>query len=170
MKEPRQSFPSDVLPGDLGKTVAEARGRRRWSQARLASRAKVARASVYRLEAGGHAVRPDTLFRIAHALGPEMRTLVPAWPEWDPIGGSGHGPRTRARRRSLRIPLADLASAAGVSEATLSRHERGIGRSPDLLRLVGDEPYACNQGLVEALGFKSLSEFEGYCQIGVPPR
>lgn len=150
------------LPADVGETIAEARRKRRWSQARLASRSKVARASVYRLEAGGHAIRPDTLFRIARALGLEMRYLVPAWPEWDPVGESGHGPRTR--RRSLGMSVAALAAAAGVSEATLSRHERGLGHSARLLGLAGDEPYACNNALAAALGFSSLSDFEEYCR------
>ena len=162
-KNPRLAFPADAIPTDVGSTVAGARRGRRWSQARLASKARVARASIYRLEAGGHAVRPGTLFRVAHALRLEMRELVPDWPEWEPVSGSGHGARTRERRRALGLSLAELAAAAGVSEATLSRHERGIGRSPDLVRLVGDEPYACNRALAKALGFRMLGEFEAYC-------
>ena len=126
----------------------------------------MSRASVYRCEAGGHAVRPDTVFRLARALGLEMRYLVPAWPEWEPIGGGGHGPRKRERRRSLDMTMAELAAQAGVSEATLSRHERGIGHGPKLIEFDGDEPYACNAALARALGFGTLGEFEEHCRTG----
>ena len=157
-------FPSEAVPSDLGKTVAQARTARRWSQARLAAKAKVARASIYRLEGGGRPVRPDTIFRVARALELDMRTLVPEWPEWDPLGPGGHGPRTRERRRALCLTAANLAAAAGVSEATLSRYERGIGFSPSLLKRVGDQHFASNESLARTLGFKDIPEFEGYCR------
>ena len=163
-KVSRLVFPAQDVPTDLGSKVEEARLKRRWSQARLAERAEVARASVYRLEGGGRPVRPDTIFRVAHALNLTMSDLVPAWPEWEPLGLGGHGPRTRERRRALGITGAKLAVAAGVSEATLSRYERGIGCSPKLLKRVGDRHYACNEKLAWALGFSDVGELEEYCR------
>lgn len=156
-------FPLDLVPSGVGGTIKAERGRRRWSQELLARRAKVARASVYRLEAGERPSRADTIFRLAHALELDMRDLVPEWPEWEPVAGGGHGPRTRARRRELGLTLAELAAAAGVSEATLSRHERGMVASPALLRSVGDDLVASNEALALALGFADACELERYC-------
>jgi transcriptional regulator with XRE-family HTH domain len=130
----RNSFPISAVPGDVGAIVAKERVRRRWSQARLASRSTLSRASIYRLENGARPSRADTLFRVAHALDMDIRELVPDWPEWDPIGADGHGQALRDSRRTRDVTLADLAVALGVSEATLSRHERGICSSPRLLR------------------------------------
>lgn len=122
----------------------------------------MARATVYRLEAG----RPssaDSLFRIAGVLDLEMADLVPAWPEWRMVDGHGHGPRTRARRRELGLSLAELAALAGVSEAMLSRHERGVGRSPALVRPVGEDDVARKEALARALGFADAVEYDSYC-------
>ncbi len=66
------------------------------------------------------------------------------------------------------MTVAELALAAAVSEATLSRHERGIGCSPALLKRVGDQHYPCNDKLAEALGFPDIAEFEEYCRRGEP--
>lgn len=157
------AFTVGTFPIDLEVIVVAARVKRHWSQARLAAKAKVARASVYRLEGGGRAIRPDTVFRIAHALGLDRRDLVPAWPEWDPLTAADHGPRTRERRRELGLTAAALATAAGVSEATLSRYEPGIGCSRALIKRVGERHYACNEGVARALQFRNLVEFEEYC-------
>lgn len=161
---PSAVFPQDTVPKDIGKTIAEVRRGRRWSQNKLASKSGIARASVYRVEGGDHPIRPDTLYRIAHALCLDMRDLVPDWPEREPLGSGGHGPRTRERRRELCMSLAELAKAAGVSEATLSRHERCIGSSPSLVESVGDRQYACSSELAQALGFSGIGEFELYCR------
>ena len=93
-----------------------------------------------------------------------MRSLVPLWPEWEPLGFGGHGPRTRERRRALNLTGAELAKSAGVSEATLSRYERGTGCSPVLLKRIGEKHYACNEKLAQALGFADIAEFEDCCQ------
>lgn len=159
-----QAFPLDAVPTDLGATIADARRARRWSQDRLAARARVSRASVYRLEADRRPSRADTVFRVAHALELNMRDLVPLWPEWQVVDGVGHGPRTRARRRALGLSLAELAAVAGVSEATLSRHERGVGASPMLVQATGDEHWACNDALAQALGFADADVFDEFCR------
>lgn len=147
----RLAFPRGELPDGLGAMVARERRARRWSQARLAVRAGISRASVYRLEGGRGAVLADTLFRIAHALDLGIGDLVPAWPEWEPVKGLGPGEAVRERRRALGMTIAEVAARVGVSEATLSRHERGIGVSPAFLRRLGDELVAENERLEEVL-------------------
>jgi transcriptional regulator with XRE-family HTH domain len=161
----RMVFLAEDVPSDLGEKVAQARRKRGWTQGRLAEKAKVARASIYRLEAGGERrVRPDTVFRVAYALNIAMSDLVPGWPEWEPLGHGGHGSRTRERRRALGITGAELAVAAGVSEATLSRYERGIGSSRTLLKQVGDMQFARSDKLARALGFSNVADYEAYCR------
>lgn len=68
-----------------------------------------------------------------------------------PDQGAGLDDGVRERRRAVGMTLAELAHAAGVSEATLSRHERGIVASPSLVRFVGDELVASNEALETAL-------------------
>ena len=148
---PRLTFPVAAVPHGVGDQVARERRRRRWSQAKLASRAGLSRAAVYRVEGGARPVRPDTLFRLAHALDLPIRGLVPDWPEWEPIKGLGHGEAVRERRRSLGLTIAELAEKVKVSEATLSRHERSVGVSPSFLIREGDEVLARNNVLSVAL-------------------
>ena len=157
----RHLFPVAALPADLGRRVAAARRARRWNQDRLARRAGVSRAAIVRVERGG-GVRADTVLRIAAALDLEVRELAPAWPEWDVLG-PGHGVRTRARRRALGLSLAEVAAAAGVSEATLSRYERGVGASPTLLARAGDDHVAASDALARALGFADAGAHERFC-------
>ena len=161
------------VPPGVGERVSELRKARRWSQARLAVKSGVSRASIYRIEAG-RAPLADTLFRLAHAFDLPIGDLVPSWPEWEPVAAAGIGVRTRQRRRALGISVAELALAAGVSEAALSRHERGIGWSPSLVRRIGDEYAAANDGLARRLGFVDADEFDLFCdgaldQPFVPP-
>lgn len=164
-KTPRAHlFPVGDIPPTVGEAIAAARRRRRWSQQRLAERAGIARATVYRLEACRRPSTADTLFRVAHALGLDMKDLVAAWTEWEMFDHPGHGPRTRERRRSLGMSIAELAAVAGVSEATLSRHERGIGNSPALVTGDWERQVACNEALAKALGFAGVDEFDQYCR------
>ncbi len=156
----RPSFPRSQLPAGLGETVARARRARRWSQARLAERAKIARASVYRLEAGQCSVFADTLFRIAHALDIGIGEFVPTWPEWEPIKGNGHGDALRKQRKALDLTMAELSGCLGVSEATLSRHEQGVCVSPEILRRIGEGIVASGEDLATALGFDQVSALE----------
>ncbi|WP_168194164.1 helix-turn-helix transcriptional regulator [Altererythrobacter sp. TH136] len=162
-KVSRAMFPAEAVPQDVGSKIAGARLGQGWTQDRLATKSGVARVSVLRVEGGERRVRPETIFRIAHALSIDMHDLVPDWPEWELFQLGVHGQRTRERRRALGLSAAQLARAAGVSEATLSRHERGIGFSPSLLDQVGDRHYANNEKLAVALGFADIEEFEQYC-------
>lgn len=163
-KVSRALFPAEAVPENVGSKIAQARLGRGWTQDRLATKSGVARVSVLRVEAGGRRARPETFFRLAHALSIDMRELVPDWPEWELFQLGAHGPRTRERRRALGLTAAQLARAAGVSEATLSRHERCVGFSPSLLESVGDRHYANNEKLAVALGFANIEEFEQYCR------
>lgn len=151
MKIDRLSFPLEVVPADVGVRVALERERLGWTKSRLASKAKLSRWSIYRLEEGRRPSRADTLFRVAHALDIPIGSLVPAWPEWVPIKGTLPGEATRERRKALGMTIAELASKVGVSEATLSRHERGIVASPTFVRREGDDYVACSEKLREVL-------------------
>jgi transcriptional regulator with XRE-family HTH domain len=140
------------VPDDVGERIRAARKGRRWSQDRLAKRADLSRATISRIESGDHHVaEADTLFRIAHALDVPIGDFVPAWPEWEPIKGQGLGPAIRERRRALNMTLARLAELAGVSEATLSRFERGAIENSGLVRKIGDEHVLDNDALAEFL-------------------
>lgn len=151
MKVARLVFPASAVPSDVGDRVSRERRRVGWTQARLAVRSGLSRAAVYRLEGGSLPVRADTLFRIAHALDLPIRELVPDWPEWDPIKGHGHGEGVRKRPRAIGLTMAELADMVGVSEATLSRHERSVGVSGAFLVREGDEIVSRDDRLSDAL-------------------
>lgn len=124
-------------------------------QSQLAEAAGISRAAVYRLEAldGSkpmRAVRADTLFRIAHALDVSIRDFVPTWSEWEPIKGNGLGEEVREARRAAGLTLAVLAAEVGVSEATLSRHERALVVG-SFLRREGEQIYSAKNDLYDAL-------------------
>jgi len=151
-KSARHRFPLSAVPDDVGERIRAARKGRRWSQERLAKRARLSRATISRIESGDHHVaEADTLFRIAHALDVPIGDFVPAWPEWEPIKGQGLGPAIRERRRALNMTLARLAELAGVSEATLSRFERGAIENSGLVRKIGDEYVLDNDALAKFL-------------------
>lgn len=152
MKEPQLLFPLDAVPAGVGSVIARSRGERGWSKAQLSRKAKLSRWSIYRLEAGVRPQRADTLFRVARALDIPLQEIVPDWPEWVPIAGRTIGEVARARRRALGLTLAELAARIGVSEATLSRYERGVCASPRLLERVGDDYVPANAELAAALG------------------
>lgn len=151
-------FPARSVPADLGARIRDERFRRRWTQGRLAEKAGISRAAIYRAEAiipNGRApgrIRADTLFRIARALDMQITELVPEWPEWDPVAGNSAGSAARELRRANGRSIAEIAARIGVSEATLSRFERDIGESPTFVRRLGDELVSCNEELAQALG------------------
>jgi len=154
--------------------LRDARVARGWTQARLAARSGVGRATVGRLEAGagsGRAPRrpvADTVFRLAAALDKDAWALVPGWAEWAPVGTASLGARSRDRRRSLGLSLDTVAAAAGVSTATLSRFEREERQVPSLVRVETSElggrwEYPVSLKLARALGFDSVDEHAGFC-------
>lgn len=148
-------FPTSEIPVDIGVRVKSERKAAEWSQSQLAEASGISRAAVYRLEAldGSkpmRAVRADTLFRIAHALDVPIRDFVPTWSEWEPIKGHGLGEGVREARRAAGLTLAALAAEVGVSEATLSRHERSLVVG-SFLRREGDEIYSAKNDLYDAL-------------------
>lgn len=151
----RLAFPVAEIPSDVGDRVREAREARSWSKTRLAGRAGIDRASVQRLEAGGSTPRADTLFRIAHVLDLTINDLVPGWPEWEPLKGVMVGDETRVRRRARGMSLAELAAIAGVSEATMSRHERGLVASRRLVARVGGKLVVDNPAMAAAVGMSA---------------
>ena len=145
------AFDMTEVPADLGDRVVEARQARRWSQARLAAKAQVSRATIYRLEAGGHAASSDTILRIARAFRRPIEEFVPDWWTKPTLDDRHIGMETRARRRELGLTLAQLAALAGVSEATLSRHERGLNVSWKLLAFDDGRLVPKNAALAKAL-------------------
>ncbi|PZU05714.1 MAG: hypothetical protein DI606_19195 [Sphingobium sp.] len=151
--------PLAAIPVDLGERIVTQRKERNWSQARLAQRAGLSRAAIYRAEALAgaeevRAIRADTLYRIAHALEISIHYLVPTWPEWEPVKGLGFGEAIREKRKKAGVSMADLAAKVGISEASLSRHERTLVRSPRFVKKAGgesDEFLAKNDDLEQAL-------------------
>tara|TARA_R110000868_G_scaffold411785_1_gene710524 strand:+ start:2453 stop:3013 length:561 start_codon:yes stop_codon:yes gene_type:complete len=151
--------PLAAIPADLGDRIVTQRKERKWSQARLAQRAGLSRAAIYRAEALAgaeevRAIRADTLYRIAHALEISIHYLVPTWPEWEPVKGLGFGEAIREKRKKAGITMAELAAKVGISEACLSRHERSLVRSSKFVMKAGgesDELLAKNDDLDQAL-------------------
>lgn len=170
----RHVFSATNLPLDIGQTLKALRHKKRWSQAELASRAQITRETIICIEKeGGRLPRADTALRLLEVLladhvEPELNNYVPDWPEADGTEIVGHGPRTRARRRQLKLKAADVAAIIGVSEATLSRFERNACPTPSLLRSrmtpLGDEIfYLRNARLAGALKFRDLEDHEAFC-------
>lgn len=147
--------------------MAGGRAARGWSQGKLATRAGLARETVARLEAGGRPPIADTVFRLEAALDLLPGELVPAWPEWAPISLATWGARSRERRRALGLGLAEVAAAAGVSDSTLSRFEREIGRSTLLETVAGDMgggPVTLPRAsFSHALGFADPAAHAAFC-------
>lgn len=167
---PPSRFPVSLIPSGFGSELRAARRERGWTQARLAAAAGLERATVVRLERGG-ARRPtsDTVFRLEHALDMYPARFVQRWREWQPIGETEPGARSRERRRSLKLSLAAVATRAGVSPATLSRFEREERRTPSLVRIEtsedgGEWAYLVSERLAAALGFSSLAEHAAFCE------
>jgi hypothetical protein len=113
----------------------------------------------------------DTVFRLENALSLEAGTLVPAWPEWAPLGSSSYGAASRRRRLQLGLTLEAVAKNAGISPATVSRFEREEHAPPSLVRvertgLDTEYQFLVSLTYARALGFKSLSEHEHWCENG----
>lgn len=160
------TFRSEMIPDDFGVTLASARSARGWTQGRLARACGVRRETISRLEAGRRRPTADVVFRLQAALDLEPGELVPTWPEWSPVGLPTQSARTRDRRRERRIPLRDAAAAAGVSIATLSRFERGVGPVPRKLDIDDpDPPEAAKLALAQLLGFADVAEYARHCRM-----
>ncbi|WP_137897221.1 helix-turn-helix transcriptional regulator [Sphingomonas sp. 2SG] len=160
------NFPASAVPRDFGGLLAARRIELGWSQARLARMTGLRRETIVRLERGRRAPTADTVFRLQAALNLEPGELVPAWPEWSPIGLPTYGARTRQRRRDLGLSLDMVAAAVGVSAATLSRFERELVASRALAGghdgpSIGDE--IREKALAIALGFESAIDYRRFC-------
>lgn len=161
-------FPVADVPAKFGERLRAERDARRWTQARLATKAGLKREAVSRLERGERSPRSDTVFRLEHALDLNPGTLVPSWAEWSPTVSTAQGPASRRRRRELKLSIDRVAAAAGVSPATLSRFERQERATPSLLavkRTELDTEFATliNDKLARALGFADASEHDDWC-------
>lgn len=142
---------------------------RRWTQTRLSQKSGVGRETISRLEAG-RCPRSDTILRLLTALVGIDGIRFSDAAELDYAANSttvrGHGAICRARRQQIGKSLKEVARTVGISEAKLSRFERGIIRSPDLLALIGGEngiARLCNEKLALALEFASLEAHEAFC-------
>ncbi|USU05694.1 helix-turn-helix domain-containing protein [Sphingomonadaceae bacterium OTU29LAMAA1] len=160
-------FPSSAVPVGFGQAVAERRAQMGWSQARLARETGLSRETIARLETGRRTPTADSVFRLQSAMDMEPGELVPAWPEWNPIGLPTYGARTRQRRRELRLSLTTVAAAAGISVATLSRFEREQGHLHTTLQEAhaptGAKAHLVERGLALALHFADAGCYRRYC-------
>lgn len=165
MATPR--FPVAAVGADFKKNLLRERKARRWSQARLASKAGLSRGTITRLERGERLPLAETVFRLEAALDLQPSTLVPAWPEWAPIGSKAIGASARRRRKELGLTLDEVAIKAGISPATLSRFEREETTTPSLVlnertAFGGQFTSLHSKGLAKALGFKTIAAFTSW--------
>lgn len=85
--------------------------------------------------------------------------LVPGWSDPTVPDSPSYGPRARLARLAAGVSQADVALAAGVSAATLSRFEREMDDTPMLLNKHG----VIKDGYAVALGFLDAKEMDGFC-------
>lgn len=151
----------------VGNRLRAARRQRRWTQARLAKEAKVARESIYRIERGRMPFG-DTAMRLCDVLGLDRAELNLDRRETDPIHLHPSNTFLRDRRKALDLTLAEVAIAAGVSAATLSRFERGSERSRALASYdaEGRALELINLGLAEILRFSSVHQLTAFWRNG----
>lgn len=156
-------FPRAAVPKNIGARVRKARKARRMSQERLALKTGVTRWTIIRLEAGRHVPGSQLVHAIEHALNLGDNALVRAWKDAAPLGSPARGPRARQARRALKYTLAQIASASGVSVATISRFERECGDTPLILGPDFDRGDGfANDRYAQAHLFIDASEMETY--------
>lgn len=118
------------LPPDLGVRVVSARVDAGLTRIALSSAAGVAPRTLARIERGAQRPTPATLRALAAALGVTLDDLAPNWgrdeDERLTSGAVAPGVAIRVLRRRCGLTQADLAAAAGVSVATVSRFERAM--------------------------------------------
>lgn len=155
---------------EAGRMLREARKARRWTQARLAVKAAVARETIYRIERG-RMPTGDVLVRLCDALGADRDIFDLRRRETDHIAMHPDLALLRDRRRARGLTLHDCARLANVSAATLSRFERGMERSRELADFdaSGRAVRLRSVGLASALGFSSVGALDTYWRTGKDP-
>ena len=164
----RPKYPRAAVPADLGERIARERTSAGLSQAELGRRAGVTRETIYRVE-NGRVPSSRVVFAVQKALDLDFRRLVKGWllpadPELPCIGG-----RVRRRRRHLGMSLEQVALAAGVSAATLSRFETEQALPRKLVDVVFDQkgnPIVSirSHDLARCLGFADAPELQAHCE------
>lgn len=151
----------------MGRRIRSTRRARGWTQARLAAKAGIRRETVYRIELG-RMPTTDVLARVCDVLRLDRSELD--LQRWETDGLASHPAMTllRDRRRRLGLTLAECATAARVSAATLSRFERGQERSGELASFdANGVPRALvNAGLARVLEFSSVEALDRYWRSG----
>lgn len=120
-------FPRDAVPVSIGTRVRDARTARKMSQGRLAARTGVTRWTILRLERNRHVPGSHLVHALERVLNFGAGGLVRGWKDAADYGAAARGPRARRARLALRLTLAEVAEASGVSVATISRFERECG-------------------------------------------
>lgn len=154
--------PRSAIPADIGERVRTERGRLGWSQDRLARKVGATPWTIMRIERGDHL--PTS--RLVHALqvALDLPSLVKGWVEVASPDGATYGARVRRARRAAGGRLTEVAGAAGVSAATLSRFERGLCRPTTIVAEEGSAEEGVHAvRLARALGFAGLMELNAYC-------
>ena len=151
----------------VGRMLRDARKGRRWTQARLAAKARVTRETVYRIERG-RMPTGDVLARLCGALGIDRDDFDLKRRETDHIAMHPELLLLRERRRARGLTLETCARRTGVSPATLSRFERGAERSRELAGFDarGTPVRLRSAGLADALGFPSVEALTVYWRTG----
>lgn len=133
------------------------------TQARLALKTGVTRWAIIRLETKRHVPGSHLVHAIERALKLGDGDLVRGWQDAAPYDSPARGPRARQARKALGFSLAEIASASGVSLATISRFERELGDSPLILGPDFDRDDGfTNDRYAQAHCFTDAAEMETY--------
>ena len=74
-KDFKQAYQAERTRIEIARSLREARAKKKITQADLAKRAAMPQSAIARLESGNHGVSFETLSRVAHALGKEIKVI-----------------------------------------------------------------------------------------------
>lgn len=174
---PALAFSRGRLPQCLGDVIATVRKGAGLARIDLASAAGIAPRTLARIERGAQRPSPPTLRAVAAALGLRLGQLAPLWAEDEGerviSGAVAPGVAVRVLRIRRGLTQADVAAAAKISVATLSRFERGL-HAPRGITALGDRAngaagrdcLAITSGkMARVLGFETPFELTRACAM-----
>lgn len=177
MGDDRLPFLGRHLSPTVGLDVRAAREAAGWSRREVAEAARLAARTLARIERGAQKPSRETLMAICEVMGLSFHTV--AGPRWSddaadttntPDATPGLAVRELLRMRGLT--QRQVADAAGVSVATLSRFERGLTASRVLTSRAGHSSVAfldrdvmmSNAALARILGLADVEQFASLCR------
>ena len=165
-------YPRGLVPPKLGRRVRKLREKKKWSQERLARAVGVSRKTISRLERDvmPHVPGSDLVHALERALGiTHKQRLVKRWHPPADEGSFTLEARAKLARRTAGLSLVSLSKKSGVSIATLSRFERGLGGTVRILKPAYGNAYRIDDDdYAKALGFLGAREMDAYCDARDP--